>query len=227
MHKLVCFDFDDVIANSRSLAKLPFLGGRVRAMELGPEFIEGSLDPKRFKKFMDDVIKQLAGMNADMVTRVMLRMKLHKGAKETLKRLHEKGYKIVIISTNDTNFIRKYMEKHNLDKYVDHIYAAVIEIKDGKVTGKITGDVLRDEKVHIVPILEKKYRIKRREMVYIGDGPTDLAIMKLIGRGILFNPNVLTKAEVFTNKELKAKENNGELFLAEGNDLRKILEFVS
>ena len=226
MHRLICFDFDDVIADSKSLSRLPFIGGRVRSMELGPEFIEGTLQPKHFKKFMDDVVKQISGINAGLVIRVLLRMKLHKGVRETLEKLHAIGYKIVIISTNDGVFIRKYIEKHKLDKYVDHIYAANFEVKDGKITGKIKGEVLRDEKVHIVPRLEKKYKIKRKEMIYVGDGLTDLAIMKIIGRGVLFNPNALTKAEVFVSKKLKNKENKGELFLAEGDDLRTILQFV-
>ncbi len=225
--KLVCFDFDDVIADSRSLVKLPFIGGRLKALELGPEFVEGSLDSKKFKKFMDDVVKQLEGVSIDMVVRLMMKMKLHKGVKETLDKLHSSGYKIVIISTNDEGIIRKYLEKHRLDGFVDHIYAAKLETSDGKVTGKISGEVLKDEKVRIIPLLEKKYGIKRKDVVYIGDGPTDLAIMKLIGRGILFNPNPLTKIEVFASKELKEMENSGRLFLAEGNDLRKVLEFIS
>ena len=226
MHKLICFDFDDVIADSKSLSRLPFIGGRIKSIELGPEFIEGTLRPKHFKKFMDDVFKQISGINAGLVIRVLLRMKLHKGVRETLERLHNRGYKIVIISTNDEGFIRQYIAKHKLDKYVDHVYAASFEIKDGKITGKISGEVLKDEKVHIVPRLEKKYKLKRREMVYVGDGLTDLAIMKIIGRGVLFNPNVLTKAEVFASSKLRRKENKGQLFLAEGDDLRRVLEFI-
>ena len=140
--------------------------------------------------------------------------------------MHNDGFKIVIISTNDETFIRHYAEKHKLDMYIDHIYAANFEVKDGKITGKIRGDVLKDEKVHIVPRLEKKYKIKRNEMIYVGDGLTDLAIMKIIGRGILFNPNELTKAEVFASSKLRQKENNGELFLTNGNDLRSVLQFV-
>jgi HAD superfamily phosphoserine phosphatase-like hydrolase len=224
--KLVCFDFDDVIADSRSIVKLPFVGGKIKALELGPEFIEGSLDSKRFKKFMDDVVKEISGLHMDMVVRFMLHMKLHKGVKEVLEKLH-KNYKIVIISTNDEGIIRKYLEKHRLDRYVDHIYAAKLETKEGIVTGKITGEVMKDEKVRIVPLLERKYGVKRKDITYIGDGPTDLPIMKKIGKGILFNPNVLTKAEVFASKELKAMENSGRLFLAEGNDLRKVLEFIN
>jgi HAD superfamily phosphoserine phosphatase-like hydrolase len=227
MHGLICFDFDDVIADSRSLARLPFIGGRVKSLELGPEFLEGTLDSKRFKKFMEDVVRQISGARVEMVMRVLLHMKLHRGVRETLKKLHGTGLKIVIISTNDESFIRRYLEKHRLSEYVDHVYAAAYEIKDGVITGRITGDVLKDEKIHIVPILEKKYGVKRKEMVYVGDGPTDLPIMRLVGRGILFNPNALTKAEVFTDRTLRKKKNDGELFLAEGNDLRNVLEFIA
>jgi phosphoserine phosphatase len=74
--------------------------------------------------------------------------------------------------------------------------------------------------------IEKTYRIKKKDVIYIGDGLTDLPIMKLVGNGILFCPNELTKAEVFTDKILMKKEKNGELFLVENNNLNEILKFI-
>ena len=94
------------------------------------------------------------------------------------------------------------------------------------MTGRIYGDVIRTEKTGIVPRLEKIYKVKRKDIIYIGDGLTDLPIMKKVGCGILFNPNTLTKMEVYRDKTLKEKENSGKLFLAEGKDLRCVTEFI-
>jgi HAD superfamily phosphoserine phosphatase-like hydrolase len=226
MTKLVCFDFDDVIVNNKIFLKLPFLRKKFKAFELGVEYMKGSLDPKQFNIFANHLMKQVEGMRAEFVIRLLLRMRLRKGVKEVFRALHKKGYKIVIVSVNDEAFIRRYLQKHKLDHYVSHIYAAKFGIKNGRLTGKIDGEVIRTEKTGIIPIIEKKYGIKRNSITYVGDGLTDLPVIKKINRGILLNPNPLTKVEVFTDRKLKEKEENGQLFLAEGKDLRKIMEFI-
>ncbi len=226
MHKIVCFDFDDVIVNNRLIFKIPFIGRKLRTLKLGAEFLEGNLDPKHFNKFMNGVMNELKGVHVDGVMKILLHMRLQRGARETIEALKKKGYKIVIISTNDGTFIRKFLEKHRLLQHVSHIYAANFGLKNGIMTGKISGDVIKTEKIGILSKLESMYKIKRSEMIYVGDGLTDLPIMKKIGTGILFNPNTLTKMEVYRDKTLKNKENSGMLFLAEGKDLRCVLQFI-
>lgn len=226
MQKLICFDFDDVIVNNKFVFKIPVIGHKLRTFELGAQFIEGNLDPKKFNRFMDEVMKQVKDVHIDHVMKLLLHMHLQKGARETLAQLKKNGYKIIIVSTNDETFIRRFLEKHHLLEYVSHIYAARFGLKNSIMTGKIYGDVIKTEKTGIIPRLEKIYKVKRSEIIYVGDGLTDLPIMKKVGRGILFNPNAITKMEIFTNKKLKKMENEGKLFLAEGKDLRCIIDFV-
>lgn len=226
MSKLICFDFDDVIVSNRVFLKIPLLRKKFNAFELGVEYMKGSLDPKQFNIFANHLMKQVEGMRAEFIIRLLLRMRLRKGVKEVFKALHKRGYKIVIVSVNDETFIKRYLHKHRLDQYVAHIYAARFGIRKGRLTGKIDGEVIRTEKLGIIPIIEAKYKIKRTKITYVGDGLTDLPVIKKINRGILLNPNPLTKVEVFTDRTLKAKEEKGQLFLAEGKDLREIMEFI-
>ena len=226
MHKIICLDFDDVILNNKILFKLPFIGRKLKTLELGAEFLEGRLDPKNFNKFASGVLQELKGIHVDNVMRIMLHMRLQKGARETLEAVKKKGYKIVIISTNDETFIKKFLEKHNLLQHVSHIYAAKFGVKNGVMTGTISGDVIKTEKLGIVPKLEKLYKIKRSQMIYVGDGLTDLPIMKKIGTGILFNPNEFTKLEVFASKILRSKEKKGKLSIVNEKDLRGVLQFI-
>ncbi|KHO47789.1 MAG: phosphoserine phosphatase [archaeon GW2011_AR5] len=226
MHKLICFDFDDVIVNNKFVFKIPIIGHKLKTFELGAQYLEGNLDPKSFNRFMGEVLKQLQGVHIDTVMRLLLHMRLQKGTRELLKRLREDGYKIVIVSTNDETFIRRFLEKHSLMQYISHIYAAKFGLKNGLMTGKIYGDVIKTEKTGIIGVLEKKYKIRRGDITYIGDGLTDLPIMKKVGKGILFNPNALTKMEIYSDKILKKKENSGRLFLAEGKDLRCVMDFI-
>jgi phosphoserine phosphatase len=143
-----------------------------------------------------------------------------------MKKLKMLDYKIVIVSANDERFIKKYLKKHRIEKYVDHIYAARLGIKNGILTGKIFGDVIKTEKVGVVSKIEKLYKAKKKDIIYIGDGLTDLPIIKRVGIGILFCPNELTKAEVFTNKILKDKIERNDLFLVEERNLNEIMKFI-
>ena len=136
------------------------------------------------------------------------------------------NYKIVIVSTNDKRLIKDILEKNKIADYIDHIYASEFGVENGKLNGKIYGTVIKTEKVGVVKEIEKKYKVKAKDVIYVGDGLTDLPIMKKMGKGILFCPNVLTRAEVYEDKILKKKEKEGSLFLIEKKDLREVLDFI-
>ncbi len=225
MTKLVCFDFDDVIVDNRILLKLPFIGNRFKRMELGVEYLEGSLDPKKFSVFSKNLLESLKGVEAKTIEKYLLKIRLHKGVKEVFEHV-SKDHKIVIVSTNDETFIKKFLEKHNLLQHVSHVYATKYEIKNGILTGKVSGDALKTEKLGVIPVLKKRYKAKPGNIVYVGDGLTDLPLMKKTGVGILFNPNTFTKAEIFLDKTLKKKINANKLFLVENKDLRKVLAYI-
>lgn len=225
--KVVCFDFDDVITRKNIAIKLLGMAGhKFRQLKLELEMLEHNRDPKKFADIIEKFAELTKGMSIDGVEKIIKLMKLRKGTKETFENIKKKGTKIVIVSINDESLIKEFLRRNSLHDYVDHIYAAKIEVKDGILTGKITGDVLKDEKIGVLKIIEKKYKANKNDIAYVGDGLTDLPIIKRVGRGILFSPNAITRAEVYTDKTLKKMESSGKLFLVENNDLRKILDFI-
>ena len=94
------------------------------------------------------------------------------------------------------------------------------------ITGEIKGDIIKTEKVGVVKQIEKLYKVKREDITYIGDGLTDLPIMKVSGRGILFCPNALTKAEVFASKEFDRMGKDGKFFIVEKKDMREVTKLL-
>ncbi len=226
MSKIICFDFDDVIVNNRMLQKLPFIGSRFKRIELGMEYMEGSLEPKKFAIFARNLANELKGVNVETIAKYVSRARLHKGVREVFEHLSSNGYKIVIISTNDITLIKHFLEKHKLLQHVSHIYASEFELKDGIITGKIKGNIIETEKLAVLQELRKKYNLTPSQIVYIGDGLTDLPLMKKIGKGILFNPNTFTKVELFADKILRKKIQEKKIIILEEKDLRKVLEFI-
>ncbi len=223
-HKIVCFDFDDVITDSNPLYKLiSFSKPDFGELKLGLGLLEDNRDPKKFFKIIKELVKFGKGIEFDAVERAVLKAGLMKGAKKAFEKLKNSGCKIVIVSINDERIIRKFLKKHSLEKHVSHVYASSLGVKDGRLTGIISGDVIKTEKLGILKKLRKAYG--KKEIVYIGDGLTDIPILKKSDIGILFCPNELTKAEVFVDKGLMKKEGI-KLFLVEKRDLREILKFI-
>jgi phosphoserine phosphatase len=225
--KVVCLDFDDVLTDKGTLSRLAFVfGPSFSEIKLAMELFEDNKNPKKFFKVVRKIIKLGQGVKYSRVQEVVKFLKLNKNAKAVLRKLKSAGCKIVIVSTNDEKLIRNFLEKNKISKYIDHVYAARLVVKNGLLTGEITGDVIRTEKVGIVNKIEDLYKVKRGQIIYVGDGLTDLPIMKKVGRGILFCPNPVTNAEALTDKQLLKMQKNGRLFLVEDRDLNKILPFV-
>jgi len=223
--QVICFDFDDVIVDGSLVFKLIKTRPEFSELKLGFEFMFENQNPKEFYKVIKKIVKVGKGLGFDEIKRIMFGFKVINGAKRLFNKLKE-NYKIVIVSANDTGMIKEFLKKHKLLDCIDRIYGSELGVKDGKLTGAISGDVIRTEKTAIVKKIEKAYRIKRKDITYVGDGLTDLPIIKLVGNGILFCPSMITQAEVFRDKILSKMEKDGELFLIEKKDLSEILRFV-
>ena len=224
--QVVCFDFDNVIADGNLLSEVVKLKPEFRGLKLGLEFMVDNLNPKEFFKVVKRLVELGKGMGFDEIKGMVLRFKIMKGTRKTFFTLKKSGCKIVVVSVDDKKMIREFLEKHGLLKYVDHIYGSRLGSRNDKLTGRIYGDVIRTEKTGILKKIEKVYRVKKDDIVYIGDGLTDLPMMKVVGKGILFCPSALTQIEVFRDKVLSKKEKNSELFLIEKRDLSEILKFI-
>lgn len=227
MPKVICFDFDDVLADKGSIRRfMQLFGHTFKELEYGIELLEDNKDPKKFFRTAKKIVMLGKGLKYSRVEKLFRLLKPNKNARKTLAGLKRRGYKIVIVSVNDVNIIGNFLKKHGMDGYIDHVYSGKLETRDGLLTGVMAGDAIRTEKVGVVREIEKRFGAKKKDIFYVGDGLTDLPIIKKVGRGVLFCPNALTTAEVFTDKTLKGMVNSGRLFLVEKKDLMNVLEFA-
>lgn len=225
--KVICLDFDNVIINDSVSRFLSLVGSRMEKLKLEIDFLQDNMEPRKFFKFAKRFAEMGKGMNYDDIMGMMMKkVRLNKGVRHLLKRLKHDGHKIVIISTNDESFIRRVLKKEKLLRYVDHIYASHLVVKNGILTGEIKGDVVRTEKRGAVKKVKNLFKVKEKNIVYVGDGLTDLPIMKMVGRSVLFCPNLITKAEVLKDRILRRMEREGHLFVVHENNLMKALQFM-
>ncbi len=224
--KVICFDFDDVVISGNFLTWIAArFGKKIDEIRIFNEYLSEKDNPEKFELTVKRLVMLGKGMRYEALKRLMLKLKITKGFENTAKELNKRGYKISIISTNDEGLIRNVLVHHKLDRYIDHIYASRLELADGKVTGKLFSDVVKTRKKGIVSRIKKKYKISENDIIYVGDGLTDIPIMKLVGTAILFRPKTEIKAHAMSDSALMEMKRSSRFFIA--SKMSSILKLVA
>ena len=108
------------------------------------------------------------------------------------------GLKSMVISGGFTFFTDRIKTKLNLD------YAAAnkLEIADGKLTGKVMGEIIgASGKAAVLKSVREKLGLRREQVIAIGDGANDLKMMEEAGVSIAYHakPIVQEKATYAIN----------------------------
>jgi phosphoserine phosphatase len=98
-----------------------------------------------------------------------------------LKRL---GFRCGVVSGGFTQIIEPLAEDLSLDFYV----ANDLEIEDGKLTGRVTGEVIdRAGKATALRRFAAQFDTPLAQCVAIGDGANDIDMLGTAGLGVAFN----------------------------------------
>jgi phosphoglycolate phosphatase len=170
MTNLVVFDFDGTIADSFDEAMAVFKKLVPGQEELTREQID-ILRDKPYKDIFDYFkISYFRVPGLIVKGRQMLKRSIHKvnpyeGIAESLRKLKADGYSLAIISSNATQSIEKFLERHNLAQYFDSVegYAG-----------------LRG-KPKLIKALMKKRQAQSSQTIYVGDEPRDIEAAKKAG----------------------------------------------
>ena len=136
----------------------------------------------------------LEGMDETALQRVYEeRLKLSPGAERMLGRLRALGIKTLLVSSGFTYFTERL--KHRLS--LDYTLSNELEFKNGKLTGKVAGRIV-DAQIKAAKLRELRdgLRLSREQIIAIGDGANDLAMMAEAGVSIAYHakPVVREKA---------------------------------
>ena len=164
------------------------------------------------------------------------------GAKESVKELKKRGYKIATI-TGSFDCIAQRM-KDELD--LDYVYFNTLQEEDGVLTGEVSGPLVEGTKREILQDIMKMEKLSPEETAAVGDGANDVSMLEEAGLGIAFNAKPVLKEiadvvidkkdlrellEIFdgdsSNASEKAEEEAKESFtelLSQKKDLEKTLK---
>jgi len=177
------------------IAKLAGVGEQVAAVtELA---MQGELD---FAQSLHQRVATLANAPEQILADVAKNIPLMAGLENLIAELKKHNWRIAVASGGFTYFADHLKELLALDA----TFANVLDIVDGKLTGKVLGSVVDAQvKADSLTLLAEQYQIPTSQTVAMGDGANDLIMMAAAGFGVAFHakPIVLAQADSSINKQ--------------------------
>lgn len=202
LKRLVLLDMDSTLIEQEVIDLLAEYSGKSQIIsDITAKAMSGELD---FKQALSARVELLAGLDESVIDQVRQKVTLTKGAQQLITELHNLGHKVGVVSGGFIDVIEPILK----DLEIDFYKANKLDIRDGKLTGKVVGKVIDgSEKLAVLREFASKEGINIQQTVAIGDGANDLEMIQAAGLGIAFNakPKVARSADTTLNiKDLSA-----------------------
>lgn len=191
--RLVVLDVDSTLVQNEVIDLLAAEAGVVgEVSSITEQAMLGELD---FERSLHERVQLLEGLPIDAVDRAWENLEYTPGARTFMRTLKRLGFTTAIVSGGFTVFTDRIRDE--LD--IDYSHANVLEIVDGRLTGKLVGPIVdRAQKARILQMVAQSENIPLEQTVAIGDGANDLDMLELAGLGIAFNAKPVVQAAADT-----------------------------
>ncbi|MDN4518168.1 phosphoserine phosphatase SerB [Mycolicibacterium austroafricanum] len=180
--RLIVFDVDSTLIQGEVIEMLAAHAGAEAAVaEVTEAAMRGELD---FAESLHRRVATLAGLPASVLDDVADQIELTPGARTTLRTLRRLGYHCGIVSGG----FRQVIEPLAHELMMDFVAANELEIVDGKLTGRVVGDVVdRPGKAKALRDFAQQAGVPMEQTVAVGDGANDIDMLSAAGLGVAFN----------------------------------------
>lgn len=150
--------------------------------------MRGEID---FSTSLKERVALLVGADVNILNEVKNEITLTPGARTLIRTLHRLGHKVGVVSGGFLDVIEPLLNELNIDFY----RANKLEVKDGKLTGAITGEIIdREAKANALRDFAEREGVGLAQTIAIGDGANDLGMLEIAGLGIAFNAKPAVRA---------------------------------
>ena len=180
--RLIVFDVDSTLIQGEVIEMLAAHAGAGAAVaEITEAAMRGELD---FAESLHRRVATLAGLPAEVLDEVADQIELTPGARTTIRTLRRLGFHCGIVSGG----FRQVSEPLAHDLMMDFVAANELEIVDGKLTGRVVGDVVdRPGKAKALRDFAQQAGVPMEQTVAVGDGANDIDMLSAAGLGVAFN----------------------------------------
>jgi phosphoserine phosphatase len=189
---LVAMDMDSTLITIECIDEIADLQGiKPQVAAITASAMRGEIE---YHESLRRRLALLEGMEESALQRVYdERLKLSPGAERMLERLRSLGIKTLLVSSGFTFFTERLKQRLSLD----YTLSNTVDINNGKLTGKVLGSIV-DAQTKAAKLRELRdgLRLSRDQIIAIGDGANDLAMMAEAGVSIAYHakPVVREKA---------------------------------
>jgi len=195
---LVAMDMDSTLITIECIDEIAdFCGLKAEVAAITEASMRGEI--KDFNESLTRRVALLAGLDASALERVYEeRLRLSPGVERMLEGARAAGLRTLLVSGGFTFFTERLKARLGLD----YTLANTLEIVDGKLTGKVIGEIVNaDVKARTLRETCAKIGIDPKRAIAMGDGSNDLKMMAEAGLSVAFRakPVVRQAASVAFN----------------------------
>ena len=196
--KVVAMDMDSTLITIECVDEIAdYCGLKAEVSAITEAAMRGEI--KDFNESLTRRVTLLEGLDANALERVYEeRLQLSPGAGQMLAGAKAAGLKTLLVSGGFTFFTEKLKARLGLD----FTHANTLEIVDGKLTGRVTGEIVNaDVKARTLRETCAQLGIEPKRAIAMGDGSNDLKMMAEAGLSVAFRakPVVREAASVAFN----------------------------
>lgn len=195
--KLLAMDMDSTLIAIECIDEIgDMLGIKPKIAAITESSMRGEIE---FAEGLSRRVALLAGLDATLLEQVFIeRVRLNPGAEILLARARQLGIKTLLVSGGFTFFTERLQQQLQLD----YSAANTLEIVDGRLTGRIVGDILDAQaKANYLQRISSDLNISLTQTIAMGDGANDLLMMACAGVSFAYHakPVVREKASYAIN----------------------------
>ncbi|MDT0265210.1 phosphoserine phosphatase SerB [Streptomyces sp. DSM 44915] len=191
--RLVVMDVDSTLIQDEVIELFAAHAGcEERVAEVTAAAMRGELD---FEQSLHQRVALLAGLDESVIDKVRSEVRLTPGARTLIRTLKRLGCQVGVVSGGFTQVTDALRERLGLD----FAAANTLEVVDGKLTGRVTGEVVdRPGKATLLRRFAAEAGVPLSRTVAIGDGANDLDMLNAAGLGVAFNAKPLVREAAHT-----------------------------
>ncbi|QNM94869.1 phosphoserine phosphatase SerB [Chitinimonas koreensis] len=188
---LIVMDMDSTLITIECIDEIADLQGiKPQVAAITERSMRGELD---FRQSLTERVALLAGLDESALGRVYdERLALMPGAETLLRTAQAAGIRTLLISGGFTFFTDRLEKRLGLTRTI----ANRLEIVDGKLTGRILGDIVdAQRKADELAKMREELGLRPEQVIALGDGANDLPMLAAAGYGIACHAKPLVKAQ--------------------------------
>ena len=188
---LLAMDMDSTLITIECIDEVAdFAGKKPEVSAITESAMRGEID---YTESLKRRVALLAGLPESTLGKVFdERLRLSPGAPQLLAAAKSSGLKTMVVSGGFTYFTGRLREELGLD----YAFANVLEAIDGKLTGRVIGDIVdaRGKARHVARV-RTELGLDKSQVITIGDGANDLLMMAESELSVAFHAKPVAREE--------------------------------